>query len=157
MELDKSKLLAGSGTPADTTNFTEYIQKNLKLYTLNHDVPLDTHASAHFIRKELAKALRKGPYQTNLLLGGYDSNEGPSLYFMDYLASFSKVRFGAHGHASNFVLSVFDREWRENMTEEEGLNVIRKCIHELHVRFLISQPFFSVKVVDKNGIRVIKL
>lgn len=26
--------------------------------------------------KQLAKALRKGPYQTNLLLAGFDANEG---------------------------------------------------------------------------------
>lgn len=157
MLLDQSKLLAGSGTPADTTNFTEFIQKNLKLYELNNEVALSTHAAANFIRGQLAKALRKGPYQTNLLLGGYDANEGASLYFIDVYASFSKVNFGAHGYASNFLLSVFDRDYKKGMTEEEGLDLIRKCIHELHTRFMISQPNFTVKVVDKNGTRVVKL
>jgi hypothetical protein len=32
------------------------------------------------------------------------------------------------------------------MTLEEGLEVIRKCIQELHTRFLIAQPKFVVKV-----------
>jgi 20S proteasome alpha/beta subunit len=36
---------------------------------------------------QLAKALRKGPYQTNILLGGYDEKDGAALYFIDYLAS----------------------------------------------------------------------
>jgi 20S proteasome subunit beta 4 len=105
----------------------------------------------------LAIALRKGPYQTNLLLGGFDEAAGPSLYFIDYLAALAKVRFGAQGHCGNFVLSVFDREWRPNMTLDEGLEVIRKCIHELKTRFMISQPNFVIKVVDKNGIKVVKL
>ena len=157
MVLDDFKLLAGSGGQADTANFTEYIQKNMKLYTLNNEVGLGTHAAANFIRNELAKALRKGPFQTNLLLAGYDVNEGASMYFMDYLASFSKVQFGAQGYAANFLLSVFDREWKAGMTEEEGLGVIKKCIHELHTRFLISQPNFTVKIVDKNGIRSIDI
>lgn len=157
MVLDESKLLAGSGTPADTSNFTEYIQKSMKLYALNNDIGLDTQAAANFIRGELARALRKGPYQTNLLLGGYDAKTGPSLYFMDYLASFSKVSFGAHGYASNFVLSVFDREWKAGLTEPEGLDIVRKCIHELHTRFMISQPYFTVKIVDANGVRVLQL
>lgn len=95
MLLDSHKLLAGSGTPADNVNFTELMEKNLKLYELNNDIKLSTHAAAHFIRGQLAKALRKGPYQTNLLLAGYDANNntnnGISLYFMDYMASLAKV------------------------------------------------------------------
>ena len=61
---------------------------------------------------KLADALRKGPYQTNCLLGGYDKEVGASLYFMDVYSALSKVNFGVHGHASNFLLSIFDREWK---------------------------------------------
>jgi 20S proteasome subunit beta 4 len=155
--LDASKLLAGSGTPADTTNFTELVQKNMKLYELNNEIALGTKAAANYVRGELATALRKGPFQTNLLLGGYDANDSASLYFIDMYASFSKVNFGAHGYASNFLLSVFDREWTKGLSEEEAMVIIRKCINELHTRFLLSQPVFTIKLVDKNGVRVIKL
>ena len=106
---------------------------------------------------QLATALRRGPYQTNLLLAGYDAHLGPSLYFMDYLAAFSKVDFGAHGYAANFILSVFDRDWKPNMTLEQGLEVVKKCIHELHTRFMISQPNFVIKVVDEKGIRLVTI
>ena len=53
MELDSHKLLVGSGVAADNSNFTEYIQKNMKLYELNNDLKLDTHSAANFIRKEV--------------------------------------------------------------------------------------------------------
>ena len=66
---------------------------------------------------QLATALRKGPYQTNILLAGYDENAGTDLYWMDYLGNMSKVKFGAHGYAGAFISSVFDREYKENMTE----------------------------------------
>jgi 20S proteasome alpha/beta subunit len=92
-----------------------------------------------------------------LLLAGYDVNKGPSLYWMDYLAALSKVKFGAHGYAANFILSVFDRDWKEGLTLEEGLDIVRKCIHELKTRFLISQPVFIIKVVDKDGVRQVSL
>jgi 20S proteasome alpha/beta subunit len=106
---------------------------------------------------QLATALRQGPYQTNLLLAGFDEDAGPSLYFMDYFAAFSKVDFGAHGYAANFILSVLDREWRAGLGLEEGIEVVKKCLHELRTRFLISQPNFVVKVVDSSGTRVIAL
>lgn len=157
MVLDSHKLLAGSGTPADSKNFNEYIQKNLKLYELNNDVKLGTPSAANFIRGELARALRKGPYQTNLILAGYDEPGEVSLYSMDYLASMAKVDFGAHGYCANFILSIFDRDWKKGMNLEQGLEIIKKCIHELHTRFLMSQPHFVVKIVDKDGIRVMQL
>jgi 20S proteasome subunit beta 4 len=72
---------------------------------------------------------------------------------MDYMASLSKVNFGAHGYAANFILSVFDRDWKPDMTVEEGMEVVRRCIHELKTRFLISQPVFTIKIVDQSGTR----
>jgi 20S proteasome subunit beta 4 len=53
IELESHKLLVGAGTPADTVNFTEYIQKNMKLYELNNDLKLGTFAAANFIRGEV--------------------------------------------------------------------------------------------------------
>jgi 20S proteasome subunit beta 4 len=53
MELDSHKLLVGSGNYPDTVNFNEYIQKNMKLYELNNDLPLSTHAAANFTRGEV--------------------------------------------------------------------------------------------------------
>lgn len=53
MQLDSHKLLVGAGTPADCANFNEYIGKNLKLYELNNDIKLSTHAAANFIRNEV--------------------------------------------------------------------------------------------------------
>jgi len=57
MELDSHKLLVGAGVPADGTNFTEYIQKNLKLYELDNDLKLDTKSAANFVRNEVREAV----------------------------------------------------------------------------------------------------
>mmetsp|Transcript_65908 Transcript_65908/g.148736 ORF Transcript_65908/g.148736 Transcript_65908/m.148736 type:complete len:178 (-) Transcript_65908:302-835(-) len=155
LELDESKLLGQSGPQCDTSNFSEYIQKNLTLYELNNGMRLSTHATANYMRRQLADALRKGPYQTNCLLGGYDKEVGASLYFMDVYSALSKVNFGVHGHASNFLLSIFDREWKEGLSVDEAKAIVEKCVAELHTRFLISQPNFIIKVVDVKGTRVL--
>jgi 20S proteasome subunit beta 4 len=157
VKLDDHKMMVGAGVAADNAAFSEYVQKNIKLYELNNNIQLDTAAAGSFIRNELATALRKGPYQTNILLAGHDGDEGPSLHWMDYMASYAKVDFGAHGYAGNFIISIFDREWKHNMNLEQGLEIVRKCLHELKTRFMISQPIFTIKVVDKDGIRNVEL
>jgi len=155
--LDERKIAGMAGAPADCVMFSEYVSKNMALYAINNDMSLSTHATANYIRGELATALRKGPYQANILLGGYDDDVGPSLYFMDYMGTMQKVPFGGHGYCSNFCLSIFDREWKSDLSEEEGLEIMRKCKAELSVRFLISQPKFTVKVVSAAGIKVLEL
>jgi len=147
-----------SGPNADLVNFTEYIAKNLALYELSNDgLKLSTHAQAHFARGELATALRKGPYQVNVLLGGYDiSSSKASLYTIDYLAAMTKVHYGCQGYASNFCLSIMDRDWKEGLTKDQAIAIVEKCIKELQVRFLISQPNFIIKCIDKEGVNVIK-
>lgn len=112
--------MVGAGPQSDRVAFGEYVQKNMKLYELRNGVALNGHATANYVRGELARFLRKSPYQVNLLIGAVDEEtraDGstaavPSLHWIDYLGTLAKVNFGAHGYGSNFCLSIFDREWR---------------------------------------------
>jgi 20S proteasome subunit beta 4 len=159
--LSSHSAMGVSGPNSDLVYFSDYVAKNIALYQLsNNGLPLSTHAQANFCRNELATALRKGPYQVNLLLAGYDSNttnnNKASLYTMDYLAALAKVHYGVQGYASNFCLSILDRDWREGLTEAQAVLLVDKCIKELQTRFLIHLPNFIVKAIDRDGIRVVK-
>ncbi|KAK4387074.1 Proteasome subunit beta type-2-B [Sesamum angolense] len=83
--------------------FTEYIQKNVALYQFRNGIPLTTAAAANFTRGELATALRKNPYMVNIILAGYDKETGPSLYYIDYIASLHKLDKAAFGYGSYFA------------------------------------------------------
>jgi len=155
-KLSSHSAMGVSGPNADMVNFTEYIAKNLALYELANDgTKLSTKAQANFCRNELAVALRKGPYQVNLLLGGYDEKDQTgSLYFLDYMASLQKIPYGAQGYASNFCLSIMDKEYKEGLSESDALLIIEHSIKEIATRFLINQPNFMIKIIDKDGVRV---
>ena len=161
--MDKIKALTShtmmgvSGPNCDLVNFTEYIEKNLKLYELENDgTKLSPKAQANFCRNELATALRKGPYQVDVLLGGYDLVKNQAqLYFMDHLAALQQVPYNAQGYAAYFCLSIMDRDYIPGLSYEKALEIMNKCIQALHKRFLLSQPNFIIKVVDKDGIRVV--
>jgi 20S proteasome subunit beta 4 len=157
VDLDSHKIMSLSGPNGDRVAFSEYIKKNIALYTLRHDAALSTHAAANFTRKELANALRSDPYQVNLLIGGWDHEQGPALYYMDYLASMAKVPFAAHGYASFFVSGLLDRLCKSNMKLDEAREVMAACVKELSKRFLVNAEQWSFKVVDKDGARYIDL
>jgi len=154
--LDSHKLIAHAGPAGDRDNFAHYIQKNLSLYKYRTGTPLNTEAAANFTRHELSTALRRDPYQVNLLLGGFDEKEGASMYYLDYLGSMHKMPFGAHGMASKFVLGLFDRYYKEGLSLEDGIKLADLAIAEVQKRFLISQPTFIIKVITKDGIKVLR-
>lgn len=124
----------------DTTNFAEYVQANLKLNAIRNNVPTSTPAAGSWIRNQLATSIRsKKPYSVNILLGGYDvATSSPHLYWIDYLGTIGKVPYAAHGYASYFCLSTLDRYHDPNGTWEDGLEVLKKCIKELQMRFIID-------------------
>jgi len=154
--VDKNKLFATAGPPGDTAQFIEFIEKNITLYKLRNSISLSTHAAANFTRNELAYGLRNGPYQVDLLIAGVD-DDGPKLYFMDYLSSMESVNKAAHGYGAYFCLSIMDRYFKPEMTLEEGKDIMRKCIKEMSVRFIVNMPKFKCKVVTKDGVQDIEL
>ncbi|KAF5840408.1 20S proteasome beta subunit D, type 2 [Dunaliella salina] len=154
--VDPTKLFGIAGEAGDRVNFSEFIIANVKLYELRNSTRLSTHAVAHLTRGELAKALRKSPYFCNLLLAGYDEETGPSLYWMDYLATLNKINTGGTGYGAMFVLSLFDKMWRPDITQAEALDMMEQGIAEVKRRLIVAPSSYIVKVIDKDGMRTIK-
>lgn len=91
----------------------------------------------------------------NLLQAGFDEASGPCLYYMDYMGSLMKVDHGAHGYCAFFLLSLFDRHWAKDMSLDDAFKLIATCIKQLRGRFLVQLRRFKVKIVSKDGVRVV--
>jgi len=148
------KILMGVvGDSGDAVQFSEYIAKNIQLYKMRNGYELSPHAAANFTRRNLAEALRsRNAYQVNLLMAGHDEESGPELYFMDYLSSLVKLPFAVHGYGSFFSLSIMDRYYKPDLTKDEALDIIQKCVDEIRRRFIVNMPVFKVRMVNKDGI-----
>ncbi len=134
------------------------MQRNVVLDGFRTGLPLSTKSTAAFVKAELAAALRKNPYQVNLLIAGHDgAAAGASLYFVDYMGAMTKTDFAAHGYAGYFLLSTMDAHWRPKLSVDEALALVRVCIKELATRFTIHQPYFKVKIADATGTRDVAL
>ena len=142
------------GESGDTVYFGELIQKNIQLYKIRHGYELSPHSAANFTRHQLAEYLRsRTPYLVYALIGGVDEqSKTTSLYFLDYFASLVEVPYAAHGYGSMFILSLLDNRYREDLTKEEAVDLLMKCILEVQKRLIINLPAFSYYIIDANGI-----
>ncbi|GAA5933619.1 hypothetical protein JCM1841_004501 [Sporobolomyces salmonicolor] len=155
----KHLVMAYTGEPGDTLQFAEYVERNLRLYQIRNHLPLRPPSAASWVRTQLAQSLRsRKPYSVNLLLGGFDpTSSSPSLYWIDYLGTLGEVPYAAHGYGAYFALSTMDRWHNPEGTFEEGMELLRKCVNELEKRFIVNLGEFTVRVADKDGVRLVDL
>lgn len=93
-----------------------------------------------------------------MLIGGFDvKTNKPELFWIDYLGAMASLPYGAQGYGAYFCTSLMDRYHHPDMDLEEGKELLRKCIQELKVRFIVNLPKFIVKAVTKDGIQDIEL
>lgn len=152
-QLGSHQLLACTGENAARVEFSEYIEKNLSLMKLRSGRSLSNHAAANFIRSEIANALRsRGAYQANCLFASFDEREGSGLYYLDYLGTLQKVNYTAHGYCAAFTLSLMDKVYLDNITEEQAIELAKQCADLLARRFRIFMPKFSMKIINQKGI-----
>lgn len=151
-KLSDKTVLAVCGEGGDADQFAEYIQKNIKLYKLRNSYDLSTTAAANFTRRQVADSLRsRSPYQVNSLIAGHD-DDGPQLFYLDYLGALMPVKFAAHGYGSFFGLSVFDRFYTPNLSRQDAYELMRKAVEEVKTRFIVNMHAFKIRVIDKDGI-----
>ncbi len=153
-ELTDHTVLAYGGDPGDCHQFVDYIQKNIALYSIRYD-QLTPNACAFFIKQQLAEGLRSKPYQVNCMVAGY--NKSGKLYWIDYLGSIQELPYAAQGYSQYFCMSTMDKYYKKNMSEEECIDVIKKCILELKTRFTINLKNWQCKVITKDGIKSVNL
>lgn len=158
-DLNRFTAMAYAGESGDAVAFSEYAQKNIKLLSIKNDKDLFPGEAAHFTRRLLADSLRsRDAYQVNLLVGGFNSHSAkPQLFWIDYLASMVAVPFAAHGYGAYFCLSLLDRHFRPEMSENEAIELIKMCFRELKTRFIVNISNYSIKLINANGIREIVL
>ena len=130
-------------TPGDTIQFADFVERNMRLYSIRNNIDLRPRAAAAWIRTQIATSLRsRHPYQVNMLLGGYDApSKSPELYWVDYLGTLVPVPFAA----------------QPDMSLDEALALLKRCINELRTRLVVDVGSFTVRVVDENGVRQVAL
>ncbi len=122
--------------------------KFLKLQKFENE---DSINVASYVRSQLAESIRRNPYQANVLIAGYD-NDGPKLYWLDYLGSIVRVAKAAHGYGAYFLYGLMDNYYKKGFNYNDGVDVIKKCIKELKTRFLVNMCEFDVFKITKDGI-----
>ncbi|GMM28532.1 proteasome core particle subunit beta 4 [Martiniozyma asiatica (nom. inval.)] len=156
-QLNPTTLMAFTGESGDTTQFAEHVAANVQLKGLRDGIEMKTSEVASFVRGELASSIRsKKPFQVQVLIGGVDNGEG-FLSMIDYLGTRCDLPYAAHGYAAFYTMSLLDHHYRDDISYDEGIELIQMCQKELNQRMPVEFKGLRVKVVNKDGVKEIDL
>lgn len=76
----------------------------------------------------------------------------PNLFWLDEYGSLQRIEYGVHGLGSNFILSILDRKYREDLSREDGIRLIQDCFEQLRNRYAVNSPEKPcIKCIDRYG------
>eukprot|EP00535_Pseudo-nitzschia_heimii_P009431 CAMPEP_0197182876 /NCGR_PEP_ID=MMETSP1423-20130617/6998_1 /TAXON_ID=476441 /ORGANISM="Pseudo-nitzschia heimii, Strain UNC1101" /LENGTH=264 /DNA_ID=CAMNT_0042633379 /DNA_START=215 /DNA_END=1009 /DNA_ORIENTATION=- len=115
----------GAGTAADTEMITQLISSQLELLRMN------THSQSRIVTACTLLKRRLFQYQgyisAALVLGGCDIN-GPTIYQINPHGSTAKLNYTTMGSGSLAAMAVFESSWKEDLNENEAIELVKRAI-----------------------------
>jgi len=139
---------AGAGTSADLTATTEKIEREMEIHRLN----TGTDVRVCTVVRRLSKYLfqYQGHIGCHLVLGGVDCT-GAHLYQIHAHGSTDRLPFTAMGSGSLCAMAVLESNFREDMTIDEGKNLVADAIQSGILNDLGSGGNVDVCVITKDS------
>ena len=65
-----------------------------------------------------------------IIIAGYDKRNGGQVYSIPLGGSLHKQTYAIGGSGSTYIYGFCDANWKENMTEEEGISFVKESLRE---------------------------
>jgi len=117
-----------SGSAADTQAVADIVHYNLGLYGIMNDEPPTTQTAAALFQ-ELCY-VNKDQLSAGMIIAGYDSRHGGSVYSIPLGGSLHKQSYAIGGSGSTYIYGYCDSYWKDSMTEAEGIEFVKGALKE---------------------------
>ena len=115
----------GAGTAADTEKTTELMASQLELLRMDTKRQSRVVTACTLLKRMLFRY--QGHISAALVLGGCDVN-GPHIYQIYPHGSTSKLPYTTMGSGSLAAMAVFESAWREDMNEQDAVELVKRAI-----------------------------
>ena len=146
------------GELGDVDSFATWAKANTDLYARRNGYDLRPAAAHHWLRKSMAENLRsEDMWRVNCIIGGYDSHERSTFMSMidHYATNIPSQKYLFAGFPGRFCYAIMDSHYKPDMTEAEGLTLVKRCIDEVKKRVIIDLTGFRAIVINEQGSRLV--
>jgi len=164
-EIDSHVGAAMSGLVADARTLVEHARVEAQNHTFTYVEPMGVEALTQAVC-DLALSFGEGsdgdskkrmsrPFGVALLLAGYDSMDGPQLFFSDPSGTFVRYKAKAIGAGSEGAQSNLEESYSETMTLEETENLALSTLKEVMEEKISTDNIELARVTAEKGFQII--
>ena len=140
-----------AGGVADALYLVDILRAETKIFQLAHDgKPIKINSAGKMLSNILYQN-KMFPFQVGLILGGITEEEGPVLLNISAYGSILKSPFVSVGSGQGFSYGVLEAKYKDNLTIEEGKEIVTKAISSSIIRDMFSGNGIDIVVIQKEG------
>lgn len=140
---------ACAGLVSDMQILVREVEAYANLYSLEVSRPISVRSAAKLMSNLLFNR-RLAPLITQTIVGGTDS-EGTSLYVLDILGSVIPDKYAVVGSGTEIAMGALEEGYREDMTMEEGKNLVVRAVKSAISRDVMSGDGIDFLLITKDG------
>ena len=141
-----------AGSVADAQMIMDYLKAEAKLFEIQRGRPIRVKALTRYLSNIMFQG--RGLYMLGCVVGGFD-DEGPQVYYTDYIGSVLPDKYVSTGSGSPVALGVLEAEYKEGITKKKAIELGVRAIAAAIERDAATGNSILVSVIDKDGYEAI--
>lgn len=150
IKIDEHLALTIAGGVADAQNVVDVLKYYAGLYKLEKKKPMPIRSAARLVANVFFSA-RLFPLIADVLVGGYDVDEGPKVFNVDLFGSLTEEKAVSTGSGSPVAYGVIESEYKEGINVNKGIEIAVKAVTAAMRRNAGTGDNFNVCVITKDG------
>jgi len=149
VKIDNRSALTTAGLVADAQALADTIRTEARYYELSVGKPMKLRSMANMLSLIL-NASKYFPYIVQLILGGYDYEEGPKLFAIELYGDVTEERYTATGSGSPIAIGVIEAGYRPDLEAKEAVELAVKAVASATLRDVFSGEGIDVVVISRD-------
>ncbi|MHA2206105.1 MAG: archaeal proteasome endopeptidase complex subunit beta [Candidatus Thorarchaeota archaeon] len=137
-----------AGSVADAQAIMDLLKAEAKLFEIQRGRPIRVKALTRLLSNIMFQG--RGAYMLLSLVGGYD-DEGPQIFYTDYIGSVLPDKYTSSGSGSPVALGVLEAEYQEDLPKKKAIELGVRAIAAAIERDAATGNSILVSVIDKDG------
>jgi len=139
-----------AGGVADALYLVDILRAETTIYQLVHDGKPILVKSAAKLLSNILYQNKMFPFEVGLILGGVTKEEGPVLLDISAYGSILPEKYCSVGSGQNFSYGVLEARYKDNLTIEEGKEIVKKAITSSIIRDMASGNGIDIAIIYKD-------
>ncbi|MEA3413912.1 MAG: proteasome subunit beta [Nanoarchaeota archaeon] len=151
-------VISGTGMVSDIQRVPKFLSAELKLSHLKSKKRPSVKQAASLLKNFSYQGIRQPstiPQQAGFLLAGFNEDGTTELYSIEPAGSSMKVEdYDANfGSGMPYVLGLLERQWKPNLTMEQGIELAKESLKSATQRDMGSGYGIDIFTITKEGIK----